>query len=166
MIIDNTFFQDGLLRIEGLAAYATPSPTNEAIIFNIESFIDQYEPEYMCKLLGEELYREYLQNRDGGSQIWNEFEAILIQGDSLKRSPIANYVYFHMLRSYHTNATINGVRIDDDYGILKSPERKMISAWNDMCKMNRKLFRWLENANLKGWEFDMELLETINNFGI
>lgn len=166
MIIDNTFFQDGLLRIEGVIAFATPSPTNAAIQSNIESFIEQYEPEYMCKLLGEELYETFLRSREEGSEIWSEFEAILIQGDSFKRSPIANYVYFHMLRAYHTNATINGVRIDGDYGIIKSPERKMISAWNDMCRMNRKLLKWLKNANLKGWEFCGELIEPINTFGI
>ena len=53
MIVDYTFFQDGLLRVDGAVALATPSPTNEAIQGRINSFIERYEPEYMCKLLGE-----------------------------------------------------------------------------------------------------------------
>ena len=40
MIVDYTFFQDGLLRVDGALALATPSPTNEAIAGRIDSFIE------------------------------------------------------------------------------------------------------------------------------
>jgi hypothetical protein len=62
MMIDYTFFQDGLLMVDGAMALATPSPTNGAIAERIDSFIELYEPEYLCKLLGEELYNDFLVN--------------------------------------------------------------------------------------------------------
>ena len=48
--------------VDGALALATPSPTNEAIAGRIESFIEIYEPEYLCKLLGEVLYNDFLAN--------------------------------------------------------------------------------------------------------
>ena len=39
MMIDYTFFQDGLLMVDGAMALATPSPTNEALTGFISSFI-------------------------------------------------------------------------------------------------------------------------------
>ena len=167
MIVDYTFFQDGLLRVDGALALATPSPTNEAIAGRIDSFIERYEPEYMCKLLGEELYNDFLGYENGESvNDWSDFMGIIVKGDTYKTSPIANYVYFHLLRASHTDATMNGVKADGDNGRLISPERKMIFAWNDMVQQNRMLYRWLEKANFKGWDMDCELLETISTLGV
>lgn len=167
MIVDYTFFQDGLLRVDGALALATPSPTNEAIAGRIDSFIERYEPEYMCKLLGEELYNDFLGYENGESvNDWSDFMGIIVKGDTYKTSPIANYVYFHLLRANHADATINGVKIDGDNGTLVSPERKMIFAWNDMVQQNRMLYRWLEKANFKNWDMDCELLETISTLGV
>lgn len=167
MIIDYTFFQDGLLRVDGALALATPSPTNEAIMGRINSFIERYEPEYLCKLLGEELYNDFLLHEKGESMNdWDGFMSILVKGDTYKTSPIANYVYFFLLRASHTDATMNGVKADGDGGKLISPERKMVVAWNDMVQQNKLLYRWLEKVNYEGWEMDCELLETINTLGV
>ena len=167
MIVDYTFFQDGLLRVDGALALATPSPTNEAIAGRIDSFIERYEPEYLSLLLGEELYNDFLAYERGESvNDWDGFMGVLVKGDTYKTSPIANYVYFHLLRANHADATINGVKIDGDNGTLVSPERKMIFAWNDMVQQNRMLYRWLEKANFKNWDMDCELLETLSTLGI
>ena len=167
MIVDYTFFQDGLLRVDGALALATPSPTNEAVLGLIDSFIELYEPEYLGLLLGEELYNDFLAYEKGESvNDWSGFMGVLVKGDTYKTSPIANYVYFHLLRATHTDATVNGVKADADSGKLISPERKMIFAWNDMVQQNRMLYRWLEKANFKGWYMDCELLETISTLGV
>lgn len=166
MIIDYTFFQDGLLRVDGAIALAAPSATNEGIKNAISSFIEKYEPEYLNRLLGDKLCSDFLKSHEERVYKWDELETILVTGDSFKCSPIANYVYFFMLRSFQADATINGVKADHDEGSLISPQQKMIEAWNDMVKMNKKVVKWLENANLKDWELDYALLETINRFGI
>lgn len=167
MITDYTFFQDGLLRVDGALALATPSPTNEAIAGRINSFIERYEPEYLCKLLGEKLYSDFLLYDKGESvNDWEGFMGVLVKGSTYKTSPIANYVYFHLLRASHTDATMNGVKGDGDDGKRVSPERKMVFAWNDMVQQNRQIYKWLEKANYKDWDMDCELLETINTLGV
>ena len=157
-MIDYTFFQDGLLMVDGALALATPSPTNEGVRGRIESFIGIYEPEYLRKLLGEELYDNFL--ADENSSSWEEFKSMLVVD---KVSPIANYVYFFLLRHSNSTATINGVKADGEN--LVSPQRKMIYAWNNMVEMNRKLYVWL-CKNKKNVQTEQELLETINEFNV
>lgn len=159
MIIDYTFFQDGLLKVEGVTALAAPSPTNEANVGVISSFIEKYEPEYLCKLLGEELYKDFLDNPEKDE--WVSLNDMLVIGERI--SPIANYVYFHLLRNSQSSVSLNGVKADGEN--LVSPQRKMVSAWNDMVRMNRRLYTWL-GKNVRNVQTDEELLETINEFNV
>jgi MYXO-CTERM domain-containing protein len=62
--------------VDGAMALAAPSPTNQAIGGRIEWFIQRYEPEYLCKLLGEELYNDFLVN--GKEALWVEFKMLLV----------------------------------------------------------------------------------------
>ena len=160
-MIDYTFFQDGLLMVEGAMALAAPSPTNEAIKNRIEWYIKRYESEYLCKLLGEELYNNFLAHRE--EDAWKEFEG-MVADDSAKISPIANYVYFFLVRDSHATATINGVKKDGDDNLV-SPQRKMVRAWNDMVEHNRRIYSWLCRTFHKA-QTEQELLETINDFNV
>lgn len=163
MMIDYTFFQDGLLMVDGAMALATPSPTNEAIANRIGWYVDRYEPEYLCKLLGEELYNDFLVNRESAK--WDEFKKLVVKTNGLaKTSPIANYVYFYLLRDSYATATINGVKKDGDENLVSS-RSKMVRAWNDMVYENRKLYVWL-CRNFNNVPTEQELLETINVMGV
>lgn len=179
MLVDYTFFQGGILNIEGAVLNTdSASETNRAIVDSLQAFVMEYEQEYLEKLLGEELYEKfssYIENgKEPSEKRWDDLIDRLVvkrnDGEkALSKSPIANYIYFHYLRHNHTQATITGVKADGDDGRLVSPERKMIFAWNDMVEMNRRLVGWLEeNRRLiyPGLVFDEELLETINPFGI
>ena len=161
MMIDYTFFQDGLLMVDGAMALAAPSPTNQAIGGRIEWFIQRYEPEYLCKLLGEELYNDFLVN--GKEALWVKFKRLLVD-EASKVSPIANYVYFFMVRSNQSMATVNGMKKDGESNLV-SPNEKMVCAWNDMVAMNRKMYVWL-CKNFKKVQTEQELLETINTLGV
>lgn len=161
MMIDYTFFQDGLLMVDGAMALATPSPTNEAIISRIEWYIKRYEPEYLCKLLGEELYNDFLAHRE--EDAWKAFGGMMADA-SVKISPIANYVYFFLVRDSHATATINGVKKDGEENLV-SPQRKMVRAWNDMVEHNRRIYSWLCRTFHKV-QTDQELLEPINEFNV
>ena len=60
MLVDYTFFQGGILDIEGAVLNIhTPSETNKAIVDSLQGFVMQYESEYLGKLLGEKLYEEF-----------------------------------------------------------------------------------------------------------
>lgn len=75
MLVDYTFFQGGILDIEGAVLNIhTPSETNKAIVDSLQGFVMQYEPEYLEKLLGESCIRnshpifptmEKLRKKDG-----------------------------------------------------------------------------------------------------
>lgn len=178
MLVDYTFFQGGILDIEGAVLNIhTPSETNKAIVDSLQGFVMQYEPEYLEKLLGEKLYKEFSSYISNGGKTkekrWDDLIAHLVMkysdGDrEISKSPIANYIYFHYLRHNHTQATITGVKADGDDGRLVSPERKMMFAWNDMVRMNIRLVRWLQgnNADYPDIATDFELMETINSFGL
>jgi hypothetical protein len=161
MMVDYTFFQDGLLMVDGTMALATPSPTNRAIAERIGWFIGRYEPEYLCKLLGEELYNDFLESEE--SALWDEFRS-LVADNAAKVSPIANYVYFFMVRSDQSRATINGVKKDGDDNLV-SPNEKLVAAWNDMVAANRKLYVWL-CKHFRKVQTEQEMLETINALGV
>ena len=164
MLIDYTFFQDGLLMVEGAMALAAPSPTSNAIVSRIDWFIQRYEEEYLRKLLGERLYNDFLSNGETSAD-WGEFKKLLVKDDSVaKVSPIANYVYFFMVRDSQSFATINGVKRDGDENLV-SPRQKMVDAWNDMVYYNRKLYAWLCKT-FKTVPTEQELLETINVFNV
>lgn len=168
MIIDYTFFQDGLLCIEGISLNdITPSQTNTSITNMLNACIEKYEEDYMVSLLGEKLYEEYSVHKD--EDRWKNLENILVnKSGKYPRSPIANYVYFYFLRNNDSQATITGVKKDNDDGKIISPERKMIFAWNDMVKQNEKVVLFLINheSEYNGWDGDNNLLIPINLFGL
>lgn len=164
MLIDYTFFQDGLLMVEGAMALVAPSPTSNAIVSRIDWFIQRYEDEYLCKLLGEKLYNDFLSDGEV-SEKWVEFKKRLVKDDSAaKVSPIANYVYFFMVRDNQSFATINGVKKDGDENLV-SPRQKMVDAWNDMVSQNRRLYPWLCKT-FHQVPTEQELLETINPLNV
>ncbi len=178
MLIDYTFFQGGSLDIEGITLNViSPDSTNTAIVGGLRSFIAEFEPEYLEKLLGRELYlsfSDYLDKRNamGADEREMRWEFLIdelvhtrtIGEDTIHISPIANYVYFFYLRHNHAQATTTGVKQDTDDGKLVSPERKMVSAWNGMAKMNVRLFDLIGRhyADYPCWEPDLELIECIN----
>ena len=115
----------------------------------------------MCKLLGEELYNDFLAHRE--EDVWKAFEG-MIADKSVFISPIANYVYFYLVRDSHATATINGVKKDGEENLV-SPQRKMVRAWNDMVEHNRRIYSWLCRTFHKV-QTDQELLEPINDFNV
>ena len=110
MLVDYTFFQGGILDIEGAVLNIhTPSETNKAIVDSLQGFVMQYESEYLGKLLGEKLYEEfssYIANEGKTKEKrWDDLIARLVvrysDGDSeVSKSPIANYIYFHYYPVY------------------------------------------------------------------
>lgn len=176
MIIDYTFFQSGELRISGLPLPGvTAGPTNNAVLYDLSSYIARYEDEYLEFALGEmyDPFCEYLRSGGSGEEKWDTLKGKLVielkEGEfTMKRSPIANYVYFHYLRDHQSDATATGVKKDTDEGTLVSPELKMVCAWNDMVSMNDALFRWIDsNRNeYPEWSYEVFLLSKINIFGL
>lgn len=70
--------------------------------------------------------------------------SIITQQGSVKRSPIANYVYYYFSRQDASTTTSNGeVAIKGTASDRVSGEDKQTAAWNDMVGMLRPMYSYL-----------------------
>lgn len=112
---------------------------------NLELYIDLYGLEFLTILLGESLAAEFLQGlaEEEPLQKWVDLKNILVD-EELKVSPIANYVFTHLLEDEITqNSGIGVVRTKGENSTEQNPTTKIIIAWNAMarmvCPMHRKI---------------------------
>lgn len=150
MIIDASYFY-GQLSI--------PQITDAAVIANLNWFINEYEPKLLTNLLGYELYKFTVDNPSdadvlklingtdyGDNKHWN---GLKFGTSPLKKSLIANYVYYWWMRNNMSQTTIGGEKESKaENAIGSSPRYKMVRAWNDMVEMNIQLRDYL-NASLE-----------------
>jgi len=121
----------------------------------ISDYIDKYEPEYLEKIFGYAMYKDFEQGlidntaiytaiRDGGEytdifgrlQKWEGF----VSG----KNPIANYIYGKYVRDNSVNITGVGATVSVvENGTRVSPHIKLVMAWNEMVKRNNKLHDYL-----------------------
>ena len=176
ILIDRTYFVDDL-SLPGL----TVSECSENVGMrgrieeltvgglSLNRFIQKYQSEYLNKILGKELATAFIQglseqNPDG---IWINLKNQLVDGE-LKRSPLANYVYFYIMRYGLTFTTPSGEKKGkSDYAIDVSTHKPEF-AWNRMVDMNIEFLEWYaENrasydGYTKGFGMDKNLLTYIN----
>lgn len=93
----------------------------------------------------------------------------------LKKSPIANYIYFYWLRSRVSETTGTGeATITPQNAIRVSSHNKQRNAWNDMVEMNTSLVQFLLANETLYPEFkqyhkekeNFDLLHTINTLNL
>lgn len=92
-----------------------------------------------------------------GGQTWNSGATIFLKkGTSIfientttiKRSPIANYVYYKFLEDDAQTTTLVGqASAATENATRVNPVPKMIAAWNDMVQMDKELYRFLRTNN-------------------
>src|SRR5574339_318819 len=152
MIIDYTYFI-GKLRL--------PQTGNTEGREEIEGLIEIYEPEYLRKVLGLDLYEAFTEGIAGSGtpdQRWVDLlEGITFDHHGVnhrwngfdpedKLTPIANYVYYRYLEDTVSDVTLAGTSTGKtDNNARTSPMQKMVNAWNDMVDMNSELDRLLHN---------------------
>lgn len=154
ILLDKTYFQ-GILSLpnisynerEGLGALM--QSVSES---NLNYFIAKYEPECMSLVLGESLYRSFIDglNDDPNNEIWiNLKDALFREEGKYGFSPIANYVYFYVMKDSRSKTTPKG-EISEISSLSEARDNqfKMINAWNDMC---RQVFSFRKNFLLKNW---------------
>jgi hypothetical protein len=65
-----------------------------------------------------------------------------------KKSPIANYVYYHWMRTHVTASMGSGeVKAKSNSSDNVSPIDKMTAAWNEMVNWNQSLYPFMEYGN-------------------
>lgn len=127
----------------------------------IELYIKKYESIFLTNLLGKTLYDLVVANTTSWAPITvtgvyddlvngaaftdsngdaNYFEGInggnLFVTGGFKRSPVANYVYWHIMRDRASNTAGIGEMVTSvENGIRISPAYKMAEAWNEMVDL-------------------------------
>ena len=150
MTTERYFSQNPLLIPQPKPNAGVPSELYTNVVLELKRCITRYEKEYLEMLFGDELYNEYIEDMkdDELKQKWDLLNAKLWDADNLI-SPVANYIYYKFLgdnavgfngRTFSTQAIENETVI---------PTIKFqVKAWNEMCKMNKKIFTWLYEQDI------------------
>lgn len=89
-------------------------------------YISIYEPEFLKKLLGD-AYSDYIANPTD----WTEFDALIVD-NTLKVSPIANYVFFKCYPDIVQNNTGIGTVQGKPENSYLITDQRLVDVWNDM----------------------------------
>lgn len=125
-ILDLTYFHD-----EIHIAQRSQVDVQDSLMY----FIDKYEPEILRRLLGKELYQEFIVGlgQPTVAQKWVTLRDWLFNSN-LKTSPVANYVYVKYQENTETKSVGigNGQSLSENVRVV-TPVRNMTRAWNEMC---------------------------------
>lgn len=151
MIIDATYFSGNKINL--------PQIGNADGLNNVNQFIDTYEPDYLKKALGYDLWKAFTDGLEGSGDPEQKWADLLDGVDftynsksyrwegfrnEQRISPIANYVYYRYMEDDASNTTlVGGVASVTDNNIRVNSVAKMISAWNEMVKLNKTLWHYL-----------------------
>lgn len=162
-----------------------PNTDKVDVLENLQFFIDRYEKEYLRKVLGVDLYNDFIDGIDPIIEPWlslkNGKDFVNLQGrltqyfglaNDDKQSPLANYVYYHFQKNAYTQSTgVGETQSKTENATVVSPGAKMEKAWNDMVKQTNVLVEFLYVNNSLYPKFSLayvsrELLDPINTWNI
>ena len=128
----------------------------------INSFIDKYEPKLLTAALGADLYAALVAGlaeetplaiwtdlMTGKDYIYNlkSYRWTGLRNTTTKESPIANYVYYWIMKNNISNTTgIGEVSPKGENSFRANPSRKMTAAWNEMVDQLRSLKHFLDSS--------------------
>lgn len=179
IILDNTYFQGELYlpNLKKTSSTVGVAAMLQAVGENtLEWFIDKYELEFLYQILGRKLTESFVKGlkEDPQDEIWiNLKKALVVESESFKYSPIANYVFFFISRRGRTQTTINGeVKGTQSFAENVDDSDKLSKVWNDMCyqasffKNNFLLPNWFIYKEYGDSSYDYSNLEPINALDI
>lgn len=165
MLIDVSYFTAGPREI--LNATLGKGTTKENAV--IENYIAEYQEEFLCRVLGEEVgksVQKYLDDLDCDPEADTDknMEALCAK----LRKPFADYVFFYILRDSGQTATITGLvrlKVANQY---VEPIVRQVSTWNRMANSLNIFAEWFDNGEcpISGITIDEYLLEPINRFNL
>lgn len=164
-IIDYTYFT-GEISIPNLTG---TGPIVTANLAKVNRLIDLYEKDYLIKLLGEDLYDQFVTDL-GTSEAWATGLRDELRDTTLRVSPIAYYMYYFWLRESATYVTSGGQAEPKNKNSLNSsPNLRMVEAYNRMVRMTVKLLDYIRDEQSE-WpetvQMDASFLRPINTFNI
>lgn len=172
-LIDSTFF----IR-ELTIAQLGQADGNEAL-FNL--MLEKYEPLFLRQALGYEFSQLMLNNQTEqrfvdlleGAEYTYKSVKYYWQGlvnDTLKTSPIANFVFYWFVRSqYEQQVGAGTMKPLSENATIVAPEYSMIFAWNEMVDYIHQMrnFLYVNSATYPEYSItQVKCFEKINHYGI
>lgn len=109
--------------------------SNTGVNQNVQSFIDEYEPEFLKELLGVTLYNEFV---EGLAQDPIDPKWIALRDEMDLKLMIKCYVYYwYMINLTTTSAGTSEVKTKNENSTPVNNIDKEIKAWNKMVKKVR-----------------------------
>jgi hypothetical protein len=175
MIIDYTYFV-GKINL--------PQTGNTDGLALVNSFIEDYEPEYLKKVLGYELWKAFSEGIEGSGepdQRWQDllegkeftYCGKLMKWDGFENrpSPISQYVYYQFIEAEAETTTLVGQasnKTENAYRV--NPTTKLVQSWNDMVEANLMLWKFLRTnaADYPEWSisYSNEVYRYINEHSL
>ena len=151
----------------------------------VDSYIKQYEPQFLLKLFGYPLYKAYsaspIESRftaindgqeytdiNGMLNKWPGLIVTVVTGPPVqKQSMIANYVYFKYRSENATQFTgIGEAIIGGENATMVNPRKKMALVWNEMSDQVKQLMQFLDanQTTYPEWNNTYKI-EALKSFG-
>lgn len=134
----------------------------------VQGFIDDFEPEFLQKALGYDLWKAFSAGIEGSGPYDDKWDD-LINGVEYQRNgktekfvglkkPLANYVYYKFIEDDAISQTLVGAAVTEtDNAKRVSPMPKLMDAWNQMAAWLKHLHRFLDlnTATYPEWDHDV-----------
>lgn len=157
--IDSTYFVRERLLPLSSGAVGVPSARSTNKTNVLDDFITFYEREFLILILGADLYAEYIV--DYQTDKWKDFDALMFN-DTLKDSPVADYIYCKYWADHDTVTGDGTLRVNGDAKNRVSASERIIPVWNAMIKKvlpiieylvdNESVFCETYDYNWSGWK--------------
>ena len=149
MFLTNAYFQ-GMIYLPNLATGQPRVGIGQMLVAVAETslnyFIQEYEREFLVRLLGIRLYDAFTSGMSGqDKEKWERLRDTIFNATTpFPTSPAANYVYFQLIRNGITTTTMKGeVTPEQDYAKNASPDNRLVMAWNAMLPMIRSIRQFI-----------------------
>ncbi len=169
MLIDCSYFTKGSRQILNATMGTLPNPNAQEVLTSINAYIAENQEGFLMKMLGETLGNKvhtYLVCQDDEVVVAKQanFEAVCAR----LREPFADYVFFQILRTCNTRATINGLVMLKVADTHVSPIRRQVITWNSMVDKNTLFVKWTKSdeCKLTGISTSESMLTKINPFNL
>lgn len=158
MLIDIGYFTKGDRRIMNATSAQTMGQNSAAVKSVVDGYIEQYQPIYLRKALGKTLAEEI--------ESYQTIPASLQPLVDQIKEPLAEFVFFHIIRDGNNTATINGmIEIKNAENSTIAPIRAMVRSWNRMVAMHECLYDWAKSQPYAVF-IQAEMLTPINELNV
>lgn len=157
-LIDCSYFYLGPLQVMNAQPIDELDSASSAVQEVITAYIEQYQGEFLLKMLGKELASFVAANLAACDGRVEELCGQL-------RPSFAHYVYFKLVGDVNQNMTITGLTKIKSANENQPPRQRMVKVWNDMVQLNKRFIEWAETSDYDVF-YEVEMITPINQFNL